>query len=75
MLAHTLIEINPRFPEVGDDARRDLQEVRRELEAQAPHGAARDPYLAAHGGKGKQSVNGSGPKKRKAKKTGRKAAV
>jgi PPK2 family polyphosphate:nucleotide phosphotransferase len=52
VLAHTLIEIDPRFPDVSDAVRRDLQDVRRELEAQAPRGAARDPYLAAHGGNG-----------------------
>jgi PPK2 family polyphosphate:nucleotide phosphotransferase len=77
VLAHTLIEIGPSFPEVSDKVRRDLQVVRHELEAQAPHGAARDPYLAEQAHDGRHSANGSGPrsKKAKGKKTGRKAAL
>jgi PPK2 family polyphosphate:nucleotide phosphotransferase len=53
VIVHTLIELDPRFPDVSAAVRRDLRDVRRELEAQAPHGAARDPYLAAHGGNGR----------------------
>jgi PPK2 family polyphosphate:nucleotide phosphotransferase len=36
VLAHTLIEIDPQFPTVGDDVRRELGATRQELEAQAP---------------------------------------
>jgi PPK2 family polyphosphate:nucleotide phosphotransferase len=50
VLAHALIEIDPRFPVVGSEARRDLADARRELEAEAPEGAAADPYAAAHDG-------------------------
>jgi PPK2 family polyphosphate:nucleotide phosphotransferase len=50
VLAQTLIDIDPRFPEVGADARRDLDVARQELEAEAPHGAAPDPFAAAHDG-------------------------
>ena len=44
VLAHTLIDIDPKFPEVDDEARRKLLEVKAELEAQAPDGAAPDPF-------------------------------
>jgi len=36
VLAHTLIELDPRYPELSDQAREDLQRVRSELEAQSP---------------------------------------
>lgn len=55
-IVHTLIEIDPQFPVVNDDARRELALVRDELIAQAPKGAEPDPYLvkmqreAAHTG-------------------------
>jgi PPK2 family polyphosphate:nucleotide phosphotransferase len=44
VLAQTLIDIDPRFPEVDDEARAKLLEVKAELEAQAPDGAAPDPF-------------------------------
>ena len=46
VIAHTLIEINPRFPKIDEDARRLLLEVKAELEGEAPAGAARDPFAA-----------------------------
>ena len=46
VLAHTLIEIDPRFPRVSQEARDALQVTKGELEAQAPEGAARDPFEA-----------------------------
>jgi PPK2 family polyphosphate:nucleotide phosphotransferase len=36
VLAHTLIELKPRYPEVSEKARRQLRAARRELEAEAP---------------------------------------
>ncbi|HVV14529.1 polyphosphate kinase 2 family protein [Amycolatopsis sp.] len=36
ILAHTLIGIDPAYPEVGDEARRDLAEIKKVLEAEAP---------------------------------------
>ncbi|MGY1618444.1 polyphosphate kinase 2 family protein [Geodermatophilus sp. SYSU D00691] len=48
VLADTLIRIDPRYPTVDDDTRRDLAAARRELEEQAPDGAPADPYAAAH---------------------------
>ena len=44
VIAQTLIEINPRFPKVDEDARRLLLEVKAELEDEAPAGAAKDPF-------------------------------
>jgi L-aminopeptidase/D-esterase-like protein len=44
VLAKTLIDIDPRYPEVGKEQRRKLVEVKAELEAQAPTGAAPDPF-------------------------------
>jgi PPK2 family polyphosphate:nucleotide phosphotransferase len=44
VLVHTLMQIDPRFPPVGKKQRQALLEVRQALEAQAPRGAARDPF-------------------------------
>jgi PPK2 family polyphosphate:nucleotide phosphotransferase len=44
VLAHTLLEIDPRYPKVNEQQREMLLEVKRELEAQAPAGAAPDPF-------------------------------
>jgi len=44
VLAHTLIGIDPRYPEVTAERRRDLLVVKGELEAQAPKGAPADPF-------------------------------
>jgi PPK2 family polyphosphate:nucleotide phosphotransferase len=56
VLAHTLIEIDPRFPEVSDETRRELRKVKQELEDEAPAGAPADPYAAAEAeGNGKSA--------------------
>jgi hypothetical protein len=44
VLVHTLMEIEPRFPTVGRQQREALAEVKARLEAQAPAGAANDPF-------------------------------
>jgi len=44
VLVHTLMEIDPRFPTVTKQQRETLLEVKRDLEAQAPKGAAPDPF-------------------------------
>jgi len=44
VLAHTLMEINPQYPKVDADKRKDLAEVKALLEAEAPEGAAADPF-------------------------------
>ena len=46
VLVHTLIEIDPQYPTVSADKREQLQAVKRELEKQAPEGAAADPFAA-----------------------------
>jgi len=60
ILAHTLIEINPQYPKVSADQRRQLQAIRAELESQAPEGAPADPFLAqAQASQAPQSQNSS----------------
>jgi hypothetical protein len=46
IIANALIELDPRYPIVGDEARKSLAEARRELEAEAPEGRAPDPFEA-----------------------------
>ncbi|MGY1663918.1 PPK2 family polyphosphate kinase [Geodermatophilus sp. SYSU D00705] len=58
VLAHTLIELDPHYPVVGEDVVRDLADVKRSLEAEAPSGAAPDPYAAAHDATGHGHGNG-----------------
>jgi PPK2 family polyphosphate:nucleotide phosphotransferase len=44
VLVHALMEIDPRFPKVTKQRREALLEIKNTLEAQAPKGAARDPF-------------------------------
>ncbi len=44
VLVETLMELDPRFPVVTAHQRQRLIEIKRELEAQAPAGAAPDPF-------------------------------
>ncbi len=46
VLAHTLIEIDPQYPEVTPAKLEELLTVKDELEAQAPEGALADPFAA-----------------------------
>ena len=46
VLAHTLMEIDPKFPTVNKQARKDLLIAKAELEQQAPKGAPADPFKA-----------------------------
>ena len=46
VIIDTLMKIDPRYPTVSDDQRRALEAIRLELEAEAPEGAAPDPYEA-----------------------------
>ncbi|WP_042422520.1 polyphosphate kinase 2 family protein [Streptacidiphilus anmyonensis] len=48
LLVHTLMDIDPQYPEVGKKARKALRAAKRDLEDEAPKGAARDPYAARH---------------------------
>jgi hypothetical protein len=47
VIAHALMEIDPQYPRLDDDAMRDLQAAKGRLEAEAPSGAAADPFEAA----------------------------
>jgi PPK2 family polyphosphate:nucleotide phosphotransferase len=60
VLAHALIGIDPQFPTVGEDAVRSLDEARQELEAEAPDGAAPDPFAASRDGSRHSAANGHG---------------
>jgi PPK2 family polyphosphate:nucleotide phosphotransferase len=44
VLAHTLLEIDPHFPKVDKKRREALLGIKQTLEAQAPKGAAPDPF-------------------------------
>ena len=44
VIANALVEIDPQYPTLGDDARRDLSATKLHLESEAPHGAAPDPF-------------------------------
>jgi PPK2 family polyphosphate:nucleotide phosphotransferase len=50
VLAHTLMEINPTFPQVSAEQQQALIEVKKALEEQAPKGAAADPFEARQAG-------------------------
>jgi PPK2 family polyphosphate:nucleotide phosphotransferase len=49
VLAHALMDINPRFPAISKQQRQALLEVKEALEAQAPKGAAPDPFESTPG--------------------------
>ncbi len=44
VIVHTLMELDPQFPVVDDAKRAELLEIKQTLEAQAPKGAAPDPF-------------------------------
>jgi PPK2 family polyphosphate:nucleotide phosphotransferase len=44
VIANALIEIDPRYPTIDKEAHERLQEIKKTLEAQAPPGAAADPF-------------------------------
>jgi hypothetical protein len=48
VLAHALMDIDPQYPEVGEETRKELLVIKRELEQEAPAGAAADPYTSRH---------------------------
>jgi hypothetical protein len=47
VLVHALMEIDPRFPTVTKQQRERLLGAKESLEAQAPEGAAADPFAEA----------------------------
>ena len=50
VMAHALIEIDPQYPRLGDQQVHDLEKAKLQLEAEAPSGAAADPFEASEGG-------------------------
>jgi len=60
VLAQTLIDLDPQYPRVGEGAVHELGTARLELEAEAPPGAAPDPFAAAHDGQRKRRPSGNG---------------
>ena len=67
VIANALIKIDPRFPKVAPEAHDALQVTKGQLEAEAPEGAAPDPFeaeerahvekaIAKHGKKGKKKA-------------------
>jgi hypothetical protein len=44
VITHALTELDPRYPKVSREARQELLQVKQTLEAQAPEGAAPDPF-------------------------------
>lgn len=61
VLAHTLMEIDPQYPTLGEEARRDLLTAREELEAEAPDGACGRPVRGAAAGEGRAAPLTRGP--------------
>ena len=56
VIAHTLMEIDPKYPVVSEQARQELLTVKAELEDEAPKDAPADPYAAAHAKTGKAGM-------------------
>jgi hypothetical protein len=48
-IANALIELDPKYPVTSDALRADLATAKAQLEAEAPAGAAADPYEAKKG--------------------------
>jgi PPK2 family polyphosphate:nucleotide phosphotransferase len=63
VLAHTLIELDPRFPVVSKETKAGLAAAKLDLEAQAPTGAAPDPVEAELEHDGQDSGRKKGRKK------------
>ena len=73
VIANALIKIDPRFPKVAPEAHDALQVTKGQLEAEAPEGAAPDPFAAEELAKeakaeGKDSKKGKKKHGKKAKK-------
>jgi PPK2 family polyphosphate:nucleotide phosphotransferase len=45
VIVQALVDIDPQYPPVSEETRLQLHQVRKELEAEAPKGAAADPFL------------------------------
>jgi PPK2 family polyphosphate:nucleotide phosphotransferase len=63
VLADTLIRIDPRYPVVAEEERKALAVTRLELLAEAPEGAAPDPFEAGLRGDSASGESGAGGKR------------
>ncbi|GLF93092.1 polyphosphate kinase 2 family protein [Streptomyces yaizuensis] len=76
VLVRTLMELDPQYPTVGKETRKELRVVRKELEREAPKGARADPYASAKARRaekdGKDGKSGKGGKARESGKRGKK---
>jgi PPK2 family polyphosphate:nucleotide phosphotransferase len=70
VIANALIEIDPKYPKVGKEQLDDLQVAKQTLEAEAPEGAAPDPYEAELAAKEAAKDDDDDRKKGKGKKKG-----
>ena len=72
VIVDTLMRIDPKYPTVGEEQRQALEATRLELLAEAPEGAAPDPFEAEQG----DEAGGAGAEggKKKAGKGGKKKA-
>jgi PPK2 family polyphosphate:nucleotide phosphotransferase len=60
VLINTLMEIDPRFPKVSEEKRRELLDIKQQLEDEAPDGAARDPFEEEQKANGGRAAAGDG---------------
>jgi PPK2 family polyphosphate:nucleotide phosphotransferase len=61
VLVNALIDLDPRYPTVSKRQRESLQEVKKELQAEAPKGAAPDPFEKdQHESEGEHAQSGNG---------------
>ena len=76
VIANALIQIDPRYPIIAPEARKALKETKSELEAEAPKGAAPDPFAAEEAAKkaDKKARKKAEKEQEKAAKAERKAA-
>jgi PPK2 family polyphosphate:nucleotide phosphotransferase len=63
ILAHTLAGIDPKYPVVGAEQRKDLAAARTLLEAEAPKGAPADPFQAEQERRGQSAAARREPKR------------
>jgi PPK2 family polyphosphate:nucleotide phosphotransferase len=50
VIRHAILELDPRYPAVPEDVKVELEETKKALEAEAPPGAAADPFDRARRG-------------------------
>jgi polyphosphate kinase 2 (PPK2 family) len=61
VIAQALIDIDPQYPRLGDQALQDLEKVKLQLEADAPSRAAGDPFEADKSGRTRANGDAAAP--------------